>query len=232
MYTSHPVETHYFPLTKVQPHRVLLHTHTPAPYIPSSSVNYPPGVNFIIYSSGSTGCSSELHGLRIDIDWSATLGRWASRFPTTLVTWAIGIVALIIFEAWSAHEQTGGELFRLFFLSTALTCSLADVTKVSTSLSTYGRRTLPKLLLGSFVVAMLPLPSQIYLGTGGGLTLAPIAPLLVLIASGLVGIVWWILLIFMWPIAKISNAAFGRLERSHLASFPSWLNISSTDNEI
>lgn len=58
-------------------------------------------------------------------------------------------------------------------------------------------------MLGSYIVACLPLPSKYYLGNRGEFLLAPIAPLLLLIVTGLVSISWWILLLLMWPIGRI-----------------------------
>ncbi|KAF7970245.1 hypothetical protein HWV62_24492 [Athelia sp. TMB] len=44
-----------------------------------------------------------------------------------------------------------------------------------------------------------------YLGTGGEVLLAPIAPLLLCIATGIVAVTWWILRLLMWPIALIAR---------------------------
>ena len=85
---------------------MLLHTHIPAPYI------YDPrpqsGITLNIHSSGSAVCQHELAGIRISIDWPTTVGRWTTRYFTTLATWCVAIVALTIFMAWSEAERTGG----------------------------------------------------------------------------------------------------------------------------
>ena len=39
---------------------------------------------------------------------------------------------------------------------------------------------------------------------------APIAPLLLLIASGLVFVSWWVLAILMWPLGKLGILFLGR----------------------
>lgn len=78
------------------------------------------------------------------------------------------------------------------------------------SLSYYGRYTLTRLLLTSIVVALLPLPPYVYLGTGGDSSFAIIAPLVLLIASGLVCVAWGLLVILMWPIGVISSLLSGR----------------------
>lgn len=105
IHTSHPAETHYFPLQSLPHHRILLHTHSSAPFTPLSN-DVPHGLNFDIYSSGSTGCQ-DLAGLEVQIDFYATLGRWASRYYTTLASWAVGAVALLVFGAWAECDKTG-----------------------------------------------------------------------------------------------------------------------------
>ena len=106
MHAPHATETHYFPLANLPNRRILLHTHFDAPFIhktshPSSSVN------FSIYSSGESGCQQEFSGFDISFDWYATLGRWPSRYLHTLISWAAGIVSIIVFIAWGQQEQGG-----------------------------------------------------------------------------------------------------------------------------
>lgn len=105
MHTSGPSESHYYPVGSPD-RRILLHTHNSAPYIARISASE--GIDFVIYSSGSMGCNAELIDFTIELDWFATLGRWASRYPTTLVSWAIGVVAFVIFEAWGLSDRGRG----------------------------------------------------------------------------------------------------------------------------
>ncbi|KAG6813426.1 hypothetical protein H0H92_011123 [Tricholoma furcatifolium] len=184
-HTSQPAETHYFPVNPTTS-RILLHTHSSAPYV--ASVVPRRGFNFVLYSSGTIGCN--MLGFKIGIDWSATFGRWASRYPTTLVTWAVGIVALIHFTAWGVADGGGA------------------MPSVGESLSYYGRHTLKPLLLASFAVALLPLPVSLYTGTVGNPYFAAIAPLLLLIASGLVCVIWGVLILLVWPIGAITSMIF------------------------
>jgi len=65
------------------------------------------GLNFTIYSSGERGCKREFETFDIAIDWSATLGRWASRYINTLVSWAAGVASLVVFTAWSQQDREG-----------------------------------------------------------------------------------------------------------------------------
>lgn len=115
MYTSHPSETHYYPIGSLD-RPILLHTHHPAPYVPRLPPSKGKALDFTVYSSGSPGCGSELVGLSIELDWPATLGRWGSRYPTTLVTWAVGVVAFVMFEAWSLTDNGHGRYLFLFDL--------------------------------------------------------------------------------------------------------------------
>ena len=57
----------------------------------------------------------------------------------------------------------------------------------------------------SLALALLPLPASYYLGNKGEPLLAVIAPLLLIIALGLVCASWWLLLAIMWPISRFSS---------------------------
>ncbi|KAL1664296.1 PGAP1-like protein-domain-containing protein [Schizophyllum commune] len=185
-HTSHPCETHYFPLRPEQDRNVLLHTHLPAPYIHDPRPQ--PGITFSIYSSGSTGCQHELAGIRISIDWPTTVGRWTTRYFTTLATWCVAIVALTIFVAWSEAERTG-----------------VPVASVPYSLEHFIGVHMRKLVLACFVMSFAPLPESLYLGTRGEPLFAPISALLIALAGGLVYASWWLLVALMWPIGKIAG---------------------------
>ena len=73
---------------------------------------------------------------------------------------------------------------------------------VSESLYRFTRGTLPRLLITTFVISLLPLPKDYVLGNGGEVFFALHAPFVLLIATGLVVVSWWILRILMWPIRK------------------------------
>jgi hypothetical protein len=79
---------------------------------------------------------------------------------------------------------------------------------VHQSISRFSLKTLPKLLVGSFVVSYVPLPESYYLGNGGDCLFALAAPVLMLLATGLVFIIWWVLLVLMWPLGKF-GALYG-----------------------
>ncbi|KAK1227266.1 hypothetical protein PQX77_009753 [Marasmius sp. AFHP31] len=162
VHTSHPSETHYFPLTLPQPRRILLHTHRAAPYIHSRDTD---GLKIVVYSSDLSG---HLEGLHLDIDWMGTLGRWSSRYFTTLPCWVVGVVSLVFFEAFSFGDRG------------------APIPSVLQSLKFFSCTTYPKLLVASFIVSLLPLPEEYYLGNAGEYLFALIAPLLLTLATGLV----------------------------------------------
>ncbi|KAJ7126419.1 PGAP1-like protein-domain-containing protein [Mycena crocata] len=187
VHTSHPSETHYFPLNVPPSHRILLHTHSAAPHVHSQHA-LSSGLHFTIYSSGSLGCKSDLVGLDLGVDWSATLGRWASRYFTVLPGWATGVVAVLLFQAWGMTETAG-----------------APMPTVEQSLAAFMGRPLRRMLLGSIFLSALPLPENYYLGNRGEPLFALIAPLLLLISSGFVCVSWWILRAFSWPLGKLGR---------------------------
>ncbi|KAF8213968.1 PGAP1-like protein-domain-containing protein [Mycena galopus ATCC 62051] len=191
VHTSHPSETHYFPLTVVPSHRILLHTHAAAPHIRPER-NLLPGVRFSVYSSGSLGCKSDLVAFDLGIDWPATLGRWASRYFTALPTWAIGVVAVILFQAWGASEVNPG-------------APSSPVPSVEQSLVLFTRKPLRRLLLCSVVLSVVPLPETFYLGNRGEPLFSAIAPLLLLISTGFVCVSWWVLQVLIWPLGKLGR---------------------------
>ena len=62
----------------------------------------------------------------------------------------------------------------------------------------------------SLLLSFVPLPEIYYLGNVGNPFFAVIAPILLLITSGLVLLSWWILVIVMWITGKLGNAIFTR----------------------
>lgn len=63
-------------------------------------------VNLKIFSSGEIACRAEFSGFDITIDWSATLGRWSSRYLNTLLSWAAGVASLVVFLGWMQEDAT------------------------------------------------------------------------------------------------------------------------------
>ncbi|KAG2037278.1 PGAP1-domain-containing protein [Suillus americanus] len=177
VHKSHPAETHYYRLEHGTP--VALHTHASAPYIPLSRFSPSYSSELWIYSAG-TDCE-DVNEFTLTIDWWTTIGRVATRYPTTLISWGVGVVALLMFRAW--RESGKGAM-----------------PSVSQSLVAFICRLLPKLLAASFIVALVPLSPHHYLGTRGEPFLGFLAPVLLLVATGLVCVSWWLILLLMWPL--------------------------------
>lgn len=96
-------ETHYFPLSSLSSHRPIIHTHASAPHSHRDNL----GLQLSIYSSGRTGCSSDIVAFDITTDWIATLGRCATRYFTALSSWAIAVVSLILFNTLGERPGPG-----------------------------------------------------------------------------------------------------------------------------
>lgn len=179
-HASHPTETHYFPLGPNS--RVLLHTHASAPFIRSA---YTRGFNLTVYSAGDATCA--VQGFEVTLDIWATMGRWGTRFAAPAASWAVGVAAVILFDAWRVVETTG------------------VMPSVGTSLAKLTCAQLPTLLLLSLLMSLVPLPVDMWLGNRGEWLLAPIAPLLLFTVSGLVALSWAVVRVLMWPLRLISR---------------------------
>lgn len=197
MHTPHSVETHYFPLHHPPQRRILLHSHAPAPFIDPSPTTYL-GLNFTVYSAIQQGC--EPITLEIMIDWSATIGRWVCRYPTTIGIWATGVAALLMFNAWGIEDKTRA------------------MPTVEESLSNYIRRDLPILLACTVGMSVLPLPARYYLGNSGKTLFWMIGPLLLMVSSGLVCISWWLLAGLAWLVGRIARFLSDSLSRENEAT--------------
>ncbi|KAK0190614.1 PGAP1-like protein-domain-containing protein [Armillaria mellea] len=189
---SHPVETHYFPLRLAPNRDILLHTHSPAPYIDTAMSGR--GVYLDLLSSGGDDCRADV--ITLEIAWTATAGRWASRYFTTIISWAIGVVSLIMLELWRISDE-----------GVVLTPTVAQ------SLVFFCRRRLPALLLGSSAFAIIPLPTNYFLGIKGEPFFSLLAPLFMAIAFGLVVVSHWFLFALLWPLSLLSKFSLGRSHR-------------------
>ncbi|KIK96129.1 hypothetical protein PAXRUDRAFT_139136 [Paxillus rubicundulus Ve08.2h10] len=182
MYTSHASEIHYYPLTSGK--AVSLHTHSSAPYVPPLGLTPSHGLSLTVYISGSRCHDATIF---LAVDWWATAGSMGTRYPTTLLSWGVGIVSLILFHSWSVDGQ------RL---------------SVRELLGAFVRRTMPTLMVISAVVGLLPLGPECHLGIAGELRAvsAVLAVALVGVATGMVCVSWWMLVALMWllkPAGKI-----------------------------
>ncbi|KAI5993604.1 PGAP1-like protein-domain-containing protein [Pisolithus albus] len=181
MHVSQPSEIHYYPLRYDKP--VWLHSHTTAPYVSPVEANARQhGLNLTIYSYGY-GCADPTD-LILTLDWWGTLGRIGTRYPTTLLSFCVGIVSVVLFRAWRPGAQPQ---------------------RVSESLETFVRRVMPQLMAVAALMALLPLSHKWYLGLSGelGLPASFLAVFLVGLATGLVCLSWWVLRLLIWPLGFV-----------------------------
>lgn len=147
--------------------------------------SYTHGLNLTIYSAGESGCVIDKLDLSVDV-W-ATLGRWGTRYAAPAASWAVAVVATLLFDAWRTAETVG------------------TMPSVGASLAVFVRARLPILLPVLLFVSFFPLPVDMWLGNRGEWLLAPIAPLLLLTVSGLVAVSWVVVLTLMWPLRALSK---------------------------
>lgn len=180
VHKSHPEETHYYRLAQDKP--IALHTHASAPYIPLSGLSPSYGAELWIYSPDC----QDINEFSLTINWWATIGRIGTRYATTLVCFSISVVALLMFYAWRGSMK-------------------GTMPSVQQSLVTFICCPMPKLLAVSFVVALFPLSPNHYMGTRGELFFGPLAPVLLVVATGLVSVSWWIVLLLIWPLRLLGR---------------------------
>jgi len=117
----------------------------------------------------------------LSVDWWASVGRTGPRYTTTLLSWSVGIVSLLLFHFWSLEGQQ---------------------LSVHESLGVFVRRRMLPLMVVLGVFALFPLGPDYCLGVGEeiGMLRALLAVVLVGVATGMVCVSWWILVALMWPL--------------------------------
>ena len=103
------------------------------------------------------------------------------------------------------YERGGTTCCHLFSRCNTDTYDEALMPSVSELLSRFMHGTLLRLLVATFVVSLLPLPTDYVLRNGGEVFFTLHAPFDLLIATSLVVLRWWILCILMWPIHKFKR---------------------------
>ena len=103
-HTSQPYESHYFPLQPGFGRPILVHSHASAPYVDSS---HTVGHTLTMHSSGECWVDQ----IKLTVDWWATVGRWGTRYGPAAVCWAVGIMAILLWDVWKTAEN-GGKLTR------------------------------------------------------------------------------------------------------------------------
>ena len=170
-----------------------------------------------LHSSGEPeACYPE--SITITIDWWTSIGRWGYRYWPALATWSIGIVSLVIWQGLRMTINETGEKL-LAFNSPGVPTQYrnrhllgAALPTLGQALSTFIKSLLPRLILISFLTAVLPLPTSTYLGTHGEPLLSFLAPILVLLSTGLVIITFWLLTLLTYLTAAVTST-IGRVVR-------------------
>ncbi|RDX53754.1 PGAP1-domain-containing protein [Lentinus brumalis] len=186
-HTSHPSETHYFPLAPNFGRRILLHSHAAGPYITS---DHPVGHTLTVHTSGE--CL--VNEIQLTVDWWAAIGRWGSRYGTAAACWAVGIMAVLM---WDVQ---------------CIAANGAPIPDVQNALEFFARRRLPLMVMGSYFVSLLPLRVSLWLGNGGNHYFAPLAMILLPITFGLVCVMWLLLRILLWPLQRLLKVLGSRRE--------------------
>ena len=88
--------------------------------------------------------------------------------------------------------------------------NIAPMPSVQESLVHYRRLLFRYFVPASLLFSVIPLSEALYLGNSGKVLFAPIAPLILLLASGLVCVSWWILAGLLSIIGRASSFLFGR----------------------
>ncbi|KAH0840233.1 PGAP1-like protein-domain-containing protein [Lanmaoa asiatica] len=187
-------EIHYYRLASDQP--IFLHTHSSAPYIPLIRPTPSRGLNIAIHSFGPS--CQDVTGVFLSVDWWASVGRMGTRYPTTLLSWSVGIVSLSLFHSWHVDGQQ---------------------LSVRESLGVFVRHRMPALMVVTGMIALLPWGPNYYLGIGDdlGVLRAVLAVLLVGVAVGMVCVSWWVLVVLMWPLRWLGR---GFIQRHDMITNP------------
>ncbi|KAF8591481.1 PGAP1-domain-containing protein [Ramaria rubella] len=194
LHRTGPAESYFHPTDGVRP--ILIHSHSSGPFISvDSSARH--GVHVHLYSSGECGISR----LEFTIDWWSSFGTWGLRYWTTVCAWAVGVVGIIIIQAWNTWEKG------------------ATFPSVSESLVQYVSQKMAPLSGVLLILSCLPLDSKYLLGNSGDPLLSPLAPLVLFITSGCVVISWTLLQGILWALLKVA-LIFGRLVQNRTPAVP------------
>ena len=159
-----------------------MHGHSSAPFLPTPAnlyYSYSHGLNLTIYSSGQCGVVE----LRVTIDWWNSFGRWGTRYWNAVFAWGTGVVTFVFFTSIRTWDLCGRTLTPGQALLSASTL-------------------LPKAALLFFVISLLPLPNKMWLGNTGEFIFSPIAPLILLISTGMVCLTWIVLRLCLYLLGK------------------------------
>ncbi|VDC04233.1 unnamed protein product [Peniophora sp. CBMAI 1063] len=188
-------EAHWYPLIHADPHSpayrpILLHSHAGAPFfdLPAAPVKNNEsafeGTQFTIYSTGSHAEGKcQLKGLSLSLDWRASAGRAATRYWPALPAWTLGVALWLFGMHWSASSSS----------ALASTLPGAPLPAPKQTLHRFVTRHLPILMFVSYIAAHFALAPEYLLGNSGRSALAPLAPLMLFLATGAVTVVYALL---------------------------------------
>lgn len=123
--------------------------------------------------------------LTVTVDTWATIGRWGTRYAAPAASWAVGVVGILLYDAWRASDTLG------------------ITPNIWASLASFMRTRLSVLLGASFLVSFIPFPEDLWLGNKGEWLLAPIAPLMLVTVTGLVSVSWLLVTALMRPLTAL-----------------------------
>lgn len=79
------------------------------------------------------------------------------------------------------------------------------VAPVPLALERFTTRLLPRLIVATFLLSFVPFSKTRYIGTGGEPWLSVIAPVILIISTGLVILMWWILAIIVAGLKAVAS---------------------------
>ncbi|KIJ56766.1 hypothetical protein M422DRAFT_197939 [Sphaerobolus stellatus SS14] len=163
LHTSNTAESHFHTMDGYRP--ILIHTHSAGPFL-NTPANLTHDVELQIFSSAECGVSE----IQLNVDWKGSLSTWGLRYWTTLCAWSLGVVGVILLQAWITFEL--GDPFP---------------TLMESMYKYISERMLPLGLL-LFIFSCIPSKSELLLGNSGELLLAPLASLFLFVSSGCVAL--------------------------------------------
>lgn len=198
-------EAHFHPLLHADPRSpayrpILLHSHAGAPFFDlpltsshlknneSLNVRETEGTQFTIYSTGSHAegkCA--LRGISLSLDYRASAGRTAARYYPALPAWALGVALWVFGMHWSSisSSSAGGLLG-------------APLPSPKQTLHRFVTRHLPILMLVAYFAAHVSLAPEYLLGNSGRSALAPLVPLILLLATGTTTVIYALLHVILY----------------------------------
>lgn len=197
LHTSSTAEAHFHRLTGNQ--SILLHEHLNAPFLSITKGDLPgTGTSLTIFSSGGCGVES----IRMKLDWRHSFARYGARYWNAVLTWSAGIVGALAYLSLTSYDSGGKPVSECYVSKAILTspprpppppAGMPDPMQAFERLISL----LPHRSFESILISLLPLPKEFWLGNSGEPYLVFVAPLILLMSSGLVFLSWFIILVWL-----------------------------------